>query len=564
MNKNNKQLLENIESPICLVFNTACFGDVLVCNSLCQNIKRINSNAKVIFVVDKPFVEVAKYQKDVDDVVVFDKKGEHRGIKGILKFISSFPYKKPFVSFITYPNLRNCFVAKLLGSKYVVEGKSFTKSKLSTQEQHTRLLSKITKKEIINLPIEYLVENKVPEAMQGTVNLGGKYIGFCALTKNTIKNIPIKTSIELIKKINTDNEYKVLFFGVGKENEEYASALKAAGCEFIDLVNKTTIYELAQVLKCCTVLVSADTGTMHLGYAVKTPVVAVFNERMTLKNWQPNPSLYKSVTISSNPTAENIYAGCKFIFNKEKRLTVVIPTLQKNKELLINLLKTLDSDGSVNEIILIDNSLKGLDYSNSKLKIIIPKENMFVNPSWNYGVREAQNDIVALLNDDITIPANFCSRVVEKMSPNMGCVGFSIDNIQEMQNINRSPDMSDLSLEETEFRGNHWGIAIFFYKSSYVEIPNEMKIFCGDDWIFLQSKIYNRKNYNITGQDIYHWGSLSSASKSLSKIGDADRKIYRRYTRKWWQYIFNVEPVFRGVRITIFGIELLHHYSKKH
>ena len=30
------------------------------------------------------------------------------------------------------------------------------------------------------------------------------------------------------------------------------------------------------------------------------------------------------------------------------------------------------------------------------------------------------------------------------------------------------PAMGAEVLEETEFRGNHWGVAIFFYKSSYV------------------------------------------------------------------------------------------------
>ena len=64
-------------SKVFLVFNTACFGDVLLCNSLCQNIKLIYPQSKIIFIVDKPYYEAAKFQKDVDDVVIFDKKKEH-------------------------------------------------------------------------------------------------------------------------------------------------------------------------------------------------------------------------------------------------------------------------------------------------------------------------------------------------------------------------------------------------------------------------------------------------------------------------------------------------------
>ena len=63
-----------MKEKVFLVFNTACFGDVLLCNPLCQNIKNIWPNSKVIFICDKNFKDVAKYQKGVDDVVIYDKK----------------------------------------------------------------------------------------------------------------------------------------------------------------------------------------------------------------------------------------------------------------------------------------------------------------------------------------------------------------------------------------------------------------------------------------------------------------------------------------------------------
>lgn len=249
---------------------------------------------------------------------------------------------------------------------------------------------------------------------------------------------------------------------------------------------------------------------------------------------------------------------------ENKKLSVVIPTLQKKVELLVNLIKMLDKDDSVSEIILIDNSCKGFSSESSKLRVIVPKENLYVNPSWNLGVKEAKEDIVALLNDDISISNNFCTKVVNQMTPDMGCVGYSVDHIQEIQGKMPVPEDTDLWLEKTPTRCNPWGIAIFFYKTSYTPIPEELKIFCGDDWIFLQNKKNNKSNYNICGQKIYHYGSLSSNTKSLNPIGKRDRKLYRRLTRKWWQFIFNFEPVFRGFKLTIFWLEWTFHYKKRH
>ena len=129
---------------------------------------------------------------------------------------------------------------------------------------------------------------------------------------------------------------------------------------------------------------------------------------------------------------------------EHKKLSVVIPTLQKKVELLVNLIKMLDKDDSVSEIILIDNSCKGFSSESSKLRVIVPKENLYVNPSWNLGVKEAKEDIVALLNDDISISNNFCTKVVNQMTPDMGCVGYSVDYIEETQGEMPTPEDTDI------------------------------------------------------------------------------------------------------------------------
>lgn len=247
-----------------------------------------------------------------------------------------------------------------------------------------------------------------------------------------------------------------------------------------------------------------------------------------------------------------------------KKVSVVIPTLQKNKELLDNLVRSLDSDISVSEIIVIDNSTKGYSLESGKLRVIVPDENLFVNPSWNLGVREAKEQIVALLNDDITIPDSFCQTILSQMDESMGVIGFHRDFIENTKEIMPVPEATDLTLIPAKGRCGFFGIAMFFYKTSYIEIPEDIKIFWGDDWLYYQNEKLKRKNYYIANQKIYHWGSLSSADKVVNPYSKHDSKLYRKYTRKWWQCILNIEHVYCGFRLTIFGIELLYHYKKEH
>ena len=120
----------------------------------------------------------------------------------------------------------------------------------------------------------------------------------------------------------------------------------------------------------------------------------------------------------------------KKYFRKVDMLTIIIPTLQKNTNALNNLLSTLDSDNKVGEIIVIDNSLKGIVFKSEKIKIITPKENLYVNPSWNLGVKNAKYNKIGLLNDDIAIPVNFCTQISNLIENKMGLIGMDEKNIQ--------------------------------------------------------------------------------------------------------------------------------------
>lgn len=243
-----------------------------------------------------------------------------------------------------------------------------------------------------------------------------------------------------------------------------------------------------------------------------------------------------------------------------KKISIIIPTLQKNFQILKNLINTLDRDSAVDEIILIDNSLKGFEQVSQKLRVIVPTENLYVNPSWNLGVKEAKNDIVGILNDDITIPDNFCQNVIEKLTPDMGIVGCCREFVNTTQNILPNPKTETVTLKKIIGRCDDFGIAIFCYKSSYKQIPEDMKIYYGDDWLIFQNIKSHKQNYCITGQMIYHWGSLSCKEKSFNPILAQDKKLYFKYTRKWYNYIFAKENIADGYRIILLGIKF--HWRK--
>lgn len=84
--------------------------------------------------------------------------------------------------------------------------------------------------------------------------------------------------------------------------------------------------------------------------------------------------------------------------------SVIIPTMWRIKEFLSDL-HELNSCENVGEIILINNNIEmtpdSFSVQNySKLIEIKPPKNMYINPSWNLGVRCAKYNKIAIKNDD--------------------------------------------------------------------------------------------------------------------------------------------------------------------
>ena len=249
-------------------------------------------------------MEAAKYQKDVDEVILFDKRGKNKGLFGLLSFIINFPYKKIDYIFKIYDNERTNILAQLLHPKKIV-GKPYDTS-VTIQERHNNLLKKITKSEIINYPITYIAKNNIPEKFRNIITEDKKYVALCPCSSRIEKDMPEQTAVELINKLYNYG-LEVIVVGAGKEAQKYTQDLLNKGCKFINLVNKTSIYELAQVLRNCEALVSVDTGTMHFGYANNIPTVCMFYEKENIKYWAPDKKLYpNTITLASNVFALNI------------------------------------------------------------------------------------------------------------------------------------------------------------------------------------------------------------------------------------------------------------------
>lgn len=257
--------------------------------------------------------DVAKYQKDVDEVFLFEKRGKNKGFWGIIKFIASFPYKKINYVIRLHNTTRVKILSWLLSSRKLYAMSDL--SEIAIQERNANTLKNITHREIHNYPITYFVDKNLSQRLQSKLQPEGEYIALCVTSTLLKKDMPLETTVGLINILN-EKGYNVNFTGNGIKADKCAMELSKCNCNFINLVNQTTIYELAQVLSNCKTLISIDTGTMHFGYANKVPTVCIFYDRGSMKYWAPKQDIYPYTIIPEDLSAEGIYKSFKELQEK--------------------------------------------------------------------------------------------------------------------------------------------------------------------------------------------------------------------------------------------------------
>ncbi len=177
------------------------------------------------------------------------------------------------------------------------------------------------------------------------------------------------------------------------------------------------------------------------------------------------------------------------------KYSVIIPTLWKSKR-IHKLLWDLIKCDYVDEIILIDNAGKYFEYYEAldKVKLVQVKENIYVNPAWNLGIKIAKNELVALVNDDINFDTTIFGVITKDILSEFGIIGQSEFNYKA-----NNSDEPILEKWAGKVRDWGWGCLIMFDKTNWIDIPGNIKIWYGDDFIFKcnPSTKSTLKNFNI-------------------------------------------------------------------
>ena len=206
--------------------------------------------------------------------------------------------------------------------------------------------------------------------------------------------------------------------------------------------------------------------------------------------------------------------------------SIIIPTMWKCDRLQTTL-RELNEHPLVGEIILIDNTTNDIKIELSKLIHILEGKNTYVTAPWNKGAKLAKYDKLLILNDDIWMNWKILNILEPHITEQIGLIGL------DEQEYNIEHTGNEFGLEPIEHRNGGWGCAIFVHKENYSPIPEEMKLWGQDDWLFVKARNRRKQNFKLVGYTIY--GELSVTNNILDKdptileIRENDLRLKQQY-----------------------------------
>ena len=218
------------------------------------------------------------------------------------------------------------------------------------------------------------------------------------------------------------------------------------------------------------------------------------------------------------------------------KVSAIIPTLWKAKEFTDHLVDVLVEDESVGEIIIIDNAPTDFCYNDEKVCTLKQLENLYVNPSWNVGIEESDYDKFIILNDDIIIPYNFVSSLEGLLTEDKGVIGIdskAVIAIDGFTDENITFLDRKITLKSIRMRDWGFGVVIAGNKKSYHEIPENIRIWHGDDYLVQLNNEVTKNSYVIDNVPIFTKMSTTSDLPEFEEIKNIDTLMYDTFVK--WQ-----------------------------
>ncbi len=285
-----------------IAFRNDRFGEFLLTIPALAALKEGHHDCKISLVIDSYVKPLAENIECVDEIIIWDNR--KHSLREIISFAKKLRNKKFYLSIVFNPSKEFNIVSFLAGIKkrigysrkwaFLITNTVEDKKHLAHKHevQYNLDLAKLAgcaeSDPIFPLNVNDACANILFEEFN--ISASDNLVVIHPFTSDNIKQWSLDKFKELIYEIVKEPGTRVIVVGGGAEPGKLSDFFSDLNGNIINLIGKTDLSQLTAILKKSKVLVSCDSGPMHLAASVGTPVIAIFRSDIiskSAKRWGP-------------------------------------------------------------------------------------------------------------------------------------------------------------------------------------------------------------------------------------------------------------------------------------
>ncbi|MFH1691405.1 MAG: lipopolysaccharide heptosyltransferase II [Candidatus Omnitrophota bacterium] len=276
-----------------LVVRTDRIGDVLISTPVLKALRHFYPMSHIAMMVSPYTREIVDGNPFIDEVIVLDKDGRHQGLLGTLKAVSVLKRKKFDLAIILHPTIRIhliCFLADIKerigyshkASYFLTKALPHYKQQgLKHESEYNfdllRPLGITGQQQELYMPIKQSSEEFVDNLLhQAGIALSDRLIAVNPAASCISKRWPVARFADMVDRLTVSYHAKIVIVADAAHQDISGQLMRITQCKPIDLSGKLSLSQLASLFKRCALVISNDSGPVHLAVAVGTSVISIF------------------------------------------------------------------------------------------------------------------------------------------------------------------------------------------------------------------------------------------------------------------------------------------------
>lgn len=274
-----------------LILRLSSIGDILLTFPLIKALRTRFPNAEINYVVKKQYAELVSANPHIGRIITFDKNDGWTGLREIKRSIRV----KGFDLILDiHRNIRSWYLRKwLIGSKVLKYRKyllrrwllvltkiNLYKNPVSLIERYLDTVKRLgieTKDHSLEVYIPHQVITRVNEILRQQIHAGiSRIAAFCPGAGFSTKRWPVQGFCQVGNNLMNKGNTQIVVLGgaedaaLGEYIREHVSGPVYNACGLF------SILESAAIMSQCQIVLSNDTGLLHVATALRKPTVAIF------------------------------------------------------------------------------------------------------------------------------------------------------------------------------------------------------------------------------------------------------------------------------------------------